>query len=213
MIMNKRFFAFILVAAAPLLGACEGDDSDVTVFRAQLRQINEQQSFTVPGATVEFLFEEGGMMEVRLQGLGLDAVSHPTFLRSGDTCPTMEADTNEDGIIDIVEGRAAYGEAVLALDGNLSTYQIEAGTFPFGSAPTYVMTDFVEDVVSAILNQPHVEPVDLDVDNALAFGGRTVVIHGVAPEVLVDHHDVQGEEGLELPGTVPILCGKVFLVE
>jgi hypothetical protein len=213
MIMNRRSLALILALGVPLVGACEDDENDVAVFRAQLRQINEQEAFTVPGATVEFLVEDGGLMEVRLQGLGLDGVSHPTFLDAGDSCPTMAADVNSDGIVDAVEGQSAYGESLLPLDGNLSTYAIEAGTFPFGTAPTYVMTDYVEDVVAAILGAPHVTPLDADYD-AMAFEGRAVVMHGVAEGLVVNPLTVKGIDGIEdLPSTVPILCGTIYRVQ
>ena len=190
--MNKRVFAFILVAAAPFLGACEGDDDDVTVFRAQLRQINAQESFTVPGATVEFLVEADGLMEVRLQGLGLDAVSHPTFLDAGDTCPTMAADVNQDGIVDAVEGQSAYGQSLLALDGKEASF-LAGGEFPFpvvqGGASDAVTIVFKEfgirlNFTPTVTNSGNIHLKVAPEVSALDFGSGLVVSGFQIPTIL-----------------------------
>ena len=219
--MNRKLFSLILTATVPLFtAACdEDDDLDVAVYRAQLAQINPLVGGGTASARAEVVIEGDDIISFQIDGVGLDQVDHPTFLRTGSSCPTLAADVNADGVVDVVEGQGAYGSVLLPLDANLATQAIEPGTFPFGGVLLYDESDDFTDVFDAI-DGPDANPNDfltsLAPGEPLALDTRTIVVHGVAAALVnpLPAGSVQGITGsdIELPGTVPILCGKLVLV-
>lgn len=215
--MKARRIPFLLALLLPLaIAACEDDDEvEFAVYRANLVQVNPQFTGTVPAAVAEIVIEDDDIMQVRLEGLGLDPVTHPAFLRSGAACPTAANDTNGDSIVDVIEGEAAYGTILLPLDANLTTQFIETGTFPTGNSFSYTEREDFDAVIDAI-DGPDPNPNDFLVPLApgepLELSARTIVIHGVGPLLLPTPHDVAGLDGMEIASTVPILCGRLSLV-
>ena len=214
--MRKHRQSFTLTLALTLTTlACESDD-DVAIYRASLFQINPQQAMTVASGNAEVvLHEEDNRVEITLLGMGLDGVSHPSFIWSDRGCPTRAADANDDGIVDIAEGRIAYGNILLPLDGDITTQNMEPVTFPFGTAPIYGSSAVLIDVLDAV-DGPDTDEndffVSLELGEDLALDTRTIVVHGVSANTLVARPLAAGMQGLNLPSTVPILCGTLQLI-
>ena len=200
--------------------ACDGGDAEeLAIFHAPLTQINPQVSASTPTGLFEaVLHGDDNLLEISLEAIGLDAVSHPTFLYSGTSCPTQAMDDNDDGVVDVFEGQDAYGSILLPLDGDLTNQTIQAGTFPTGSSPSYAEDATLGLVVDAI-NGPEVNPltlfVTLPAGEEFDLGRRVIVMHGVGAELLVARPLVAGIDGtgLSIPESVPILCGRVVLTE
>jgi len=219
--MKRKLFSLILTATVPLFtAACdEDDDLDVAVYRAQLAQINPLIGGGTASARAEVVIEGDDVISIQIDGVGLDQVDHPTFLRTGSSCPTLAADVNGDGIVDVVEGQGAYGSVLLPLDADLSSQAIDIGTFPSGGVLLYDETDDFSEVFDAI-DGPDANPNDfltsLAPGEPLALDTRTIVVHGVSPAQInpLPAGSVQGlaGSGLDLSGTVPILCGELVLV-
>ena len=55
--------------------------------------------------------EEENVLGVRVQARGLDDVIHPQHIHVGSVCPGPEADANDDGYVDVLEG--AVGERAI----------------------------------------------------------------------------------------------------
>jgi hypothetical protein len=206
----------LLGIVVPLaLAACDEKDDEIAIYRATLTQINEQFSAATPSGTAEIEIRDDDLITVRIGGIGLDDVTHPQTLRHGDECPDESHDVNEDGVVDIQEGRAAYGAILLPLDGDLTTQFIEAGSFPFGESYSYdVDADFedFEDAIEGPDSNPNDFLVSLAPGESLSLGDRTIVIHGV--ELPVVNPLIAGEDGLgTVAQTVPILCGRLERVE
>jgi hypothetical protein len=203
-----------LAAAVLATAACDDGEGEVAVYSGMLTQINPQLARTLASATVEIIVERDELMEVDLQGVGLDPVDHPTFLRAGGACPTQAADLNSDGFIDAIEGQAVYGSALLPLDSDVTTQSVEAGTFPSGTDPRYFTVEDYDEVLEAVSgpDSPNDFLVSLVPGEPLALDRRTVVVHGVGPALIVEPHDVKGLDGMPVAASVPILCGQLTRV-
>jgi hypothetical protein len=213
--MNRSRRLLTAACAALCAAACESDDG-LAVYRAALFQINPQQSLTNASGTAEVILHgEDNLVDINLRAVGLDAVGHPTFLWSADGCPTRAADGNDDGIVDLVEGQTAYGGILLTLDQDITTQTLEGTGFPYGTAPLYGATANLLDVLDAV-DGPDTDPDDVFVSlvpgEPLELANRTVVVHGVAPQVLTARPQVSGMAQITTSASVPILCGTLTLV-
>lgn len=102
------------------------------------------------------------------------------------TCPT---DSDDSGLIDAVEGEAAYGESVLALIGPGSVFPTAEAEGTISYDVTFVLT---------------AEQID-----ALADLTQTVlVIHGMMFDL-----DGDGEDGPIYAAAIPAACGAVVAVD
>jgi hypothetical protein len=58
---------------------------------------------------------------------------HPQHIHEAANCPTMSADVNGDGIVDVIEGLPFYGPIMIPLDGDLADTSSQIPTFPLAS--------------------------------------------------------------------------------
>jgi hypothetical protein len=86
-------------------------------YKATLSALNNSGVMGVAQLTLN-----GNMLTVKIDATGLEALkSHPQHIHGfmennkNSTCPTMAADTNADGIVDLVEGLPSYGPVLLTL--------------------------------------------------------------------------------------------------
>ena len=86
-------------------------------YTANLMELNHSG---VSGTATLML--EGNMLTVKIDAMGLEAnMLHPQHIHGftdnnrNSTCPTMSADTNGDGLIDLPEGLPSYGPVLLEL--------------------------------------------------------------------------------------------------
>lgn len=216
--MKHRHVLLMLAVILPFAAACEDDDDDVelAVFRASLVQVNSQVLRSAPAAVAEVIVEDDDAVQIRVEGLALDAVTHPIFLRAGAGCPTQVLDVNDDGVVDVIEGEAAYGTVLLPFDADVTTQAIEVGTFPTGSDFSYFALEEFDDVMEAV-EGPDENPNDFLVPltdgESLDLERRTVVVHGVGMAAIEHPEQLQGLDGMEISTTVPILCGRLSRVE
>ena len=209
---SKQFVALALFLSFAAVG-CE-DDEELAIFRATLTQVNPQQSASTPGGVIEVIVqEESNLLEVDLGASGLDDVNHPTFLWRGDRCPTEDDDTNGDGIVDIVEAKAGLDGVMLALDNDLTDPAFQAG-FPSGSSFTYQESAPLTGVIDG-MGGPHVNPlfIPLAVNDDINLESRFIVVHGVSDGLLLPTTPIVGIDGFTLHQSIPILCGRLGLVE
>ena len=124
---------------------------------------------------------------------------HPQHIHAADRCPTSAADTNSDGIVDVIEGLPFYGPILVPLDGDISNTTSEIPTFPFGMGDkgTY---HYEASTTLATLESALAEPINL--------AARHVVIHGVDLATPLPS-SVQSLPGLPAQVTLPIACGEI----
>jgi hypothetical protein len=208
--MSKRYrrsLSTILTLAFVVLpnAACE-DEDDIDVLRAVLTALNVQVSSAVASAQFPLSTDEFG---ARVSAASMDNVTHIQAVYTGRACPTLADDTNDDGFIDAVEGRAVYGDILIPLDNDL-TSQLGGNVFPAGSAYEYFRTaPFITLLNDLRLADPNLNDlfVKLALGVDLALAGRAVVIHGTAAAL---PNTVRTIGNLTRQESLPIACGVIL---
>jgi len=189
------------------------DDSIDGQYLAVFETLNPQITNKVTGA---FTFSREKEIDelvgdVRITNAG-SGIIHAQNVRVGRKCPTIEDDSNHDGIIDDSEGEVVYGKIFIPLDGDLSTQSSHDGEFPKGNIyGNYIYSQvtsfnrFMKDLRNTEDNEGYVK---LKPSEPLEIEGRVVVVHGV-------------DEAADLPITarsggrssvhqsLPIVCGVI----
>ncbi|HEY0752165.1 MAG TPA: CHRD domain-containing protein [Chitinophagaceae bacterium] len=105
------------------------------------------------------LWLDGNMLTVKIEAMGLEPNKlHPQHIHGfaddsrNATCPSMTADTNGDGLVDLVEGLPSYGPVLLEL----------------GPLPT----------ADAMGNVSYIQTFEISMD-LLPLQNRAIVLHGL----------------------------------
>ena len=174
------------------------------VWNANLQPLNGHVSLRpVHGnATVRV---HDGQVTVTVHATGLEPdIPHPQHIHgflAGDAsmCPTMAADANDDGVVDVVEGLPDYGGILVTLDSDITN---GSGTEAAGLPRSSNRGGTIRYEMSAPLSE-----VEDGLGGALDAGNRTVVLHGVDPETQLPDAQSIGELPASL--TLPVACGEL----
>lgn len=142
---------------------------------------------------------------------------HMQHIHTGTSCPTMAADTNRDGIVDVVEGIPAYGAILVPLDGDLSSQAAGGMMSPMANRAgnyNYMKSTSLRAMLTD-LHMPNLNPsgpvAKLAANEALRLEVRHVVIHGV-PESTALPSTAMGLPGASAQMALPIACGELYQV-
>ncbi|MGH7051948.1 MAG: hypothetical protein ACREFS_06055 [Acetobacteraceae bacterium] len=155
--------------------------------------------FTVSGDTLT--------IDITMQGVSPGMVHWQHFHGFTDnrdaTCPTAAADTNHDGIIDLIETGATAGTTMVPFDADPAGMDIAHGKYPEASADGtyhYHATVSLEALDAAFAKAFHDQHLDLD--------RRVVFIHGVPADTKLPA-TVKSLGPIPAQVTLPIACGKI----
>ncbi len=135
----------------------------------------------------------GDQLTVKVNATGLEAnMVHPQHIHgfSGDkrnsTCPTPAADTNGDGLVDLVEGLPSYGGVLLELYVPVDEFPVADanGVLTYERTFTLGETEFTEE--GELITESALSPLQ----------NRTIVLHGMTV-------------GGEYVATLPVACGQI----
>ena len=174
------------------------------VWNANLQPLNGHVSFRpVHGNATVRVHDSRVIVTVHATGLEPE-IPHPQHIHGflgGDAsmCPTMAADGNEDGVVDVVEGLPDYGGILVTLDSDITN---GAGTEAAGLPTTSNAAGTIRYEMSAPLSE-----VEDGLGGALDPAHRTIVLHGVDPET--DLADAQSIGALPAWLTLPVACGEL----
>lgn len=135
----------------------------------------------------------GDQLTVKVNAMGLEPnMVHPQHIhgfadnKGNSTCPSPQADTNGDGLIDLVEGLPAYGGVLLELYVPIDEFPVadENGVLTYERTFTLGETEFEEE--GELISQFDLSPLQ----------NRTIVLHGMT---------VDGE----YIATLPVACGQI----
>lgn len=152
---------------------------------------------------------KGDQLEFNLRGTGFDRKMHLVHIHGfaeadprEAVCPTMEADTNEDGFVDLIETRPIAGVTMVPFTDDPASLKIQADTYPKpnedGKA-TYHQSVDLKALESAMEETFGTSP---------ALGRRVVFIHGV-PEGTQLPDTVGSLEGVPAEVTIPVACAEL----
>jgi len=122
-------------------------------------------------------------------------------------CPAHSADTNRDGIIDVVETGAAAGTTMVPFSGDPVSMDVPHGTYP--KASTTGTLQYRETVSLSALEAAFAKTFDgqkLDLDR------RVVFVHGIPADSKLPA-SVASLGPIPAQVTLPIACGKITRVK
>jgi hypothetical protein len=203
--MKSTFFQFaittlLLTTYVSCGGSMYGDDDDSSdstpqqeqsqegTFRGVAKEVNPD--ITSSNAAIQ-IKNQNDQFEINIFGSG-PVTTHGQYIYSGTRCPGSEDDTNQDGVIDAVEGSAVYGTRVVPLDSDLTS---DGGVFPIDAQYRYTQTASF----SQMLNNLNIASLNLE--------GKVITIEGV-PDATSLPATVQGAKK-----DFPIACGTLLKVE
>ncbi|MBA2405342.1 MAG: hypothetical protein H0V66_11270 [Bdellovibrionales bacterium] len=191
-------------------------DLDATIegqYLAVFETLNPQITSRITGA---FTFSREKELDeligdVRITNAGPKLV-HAQNVRIGSRCPTLNDDTNGDGIIDAVEGEAVYGKILFPLDGDLATQSSHDGEFPMGDvygnyiyARVTKFSSFIKDLRSDVYQEGYFK---LKATEPLAIENRVVIVHGVDQAAGLPA-SVRSTNRFANYQSLPIVCGVI----
>lgn len=192
-------------------------------YRAVLNTLNSSVSGHPSGNAEIWVEGDEIKVQVEMNNLRPRAGGHPQHIHTATECPTMAADVNNDGFVDVIEGVPTYGPILVPLDGDLSSQAAQREDYPIASSMgSKADFGYVYQEVSSLsrlladLRAPDENPDDavvkLEADEDLDLAGRHIVIHGVPDSVnLPDSVATLGTEARE--ETLPIACGKIIRID
>lgn len=186
-----------------------------TIYVAELRPLNAGvQNNLDPDPSTPYGVASGkalfrvvnGMLTAIVDATGTEPAegafpdgTHPQHIHAADRCPNSSADTNGDGIVDVIEGLPFYGPILVPLDGDISNTTSEIPTFPFGAGERGTFHYEASTSLSTLETALN-EPINL--------ASRHVVIHGVDLATPLPA-SVQSLPGLPAQVTLPVACGEI----
>lgn len=221
----------IVGAGAVLLTACQPNKSyegespnskvvqqeanalEETSYRAVLTPVGSSTDGGVSGTVVINISTDTFNAQVDLMN-GAPDTTYRQSIRTASSCPTEEADTNDDGFIDGAEGYAVYGNMIVPLDGDLSSQTSGMEGFPTtDQTGSYVYREqaplpaMITDLTGEDTDTTDdIEKIDSD---TLDLTNKVVVIEGV-PESTELPDSVMGRGQASPASTIPIACGVLM---
>lgn len=187
-------------------------NEDEGTYTAVLKGLNTDLVGNVSGHAKLSIIDGKLMIAMEVDGAPSEMV-HVQHIHAADKCPTMDADVNEDGFLDVIEGVPAYGPILVSLDGDLSDEMAGADGFPMADRTGsyfYSQTVSYHDLMEH-LTAPDQMPDDAFVKlegDRLNLAGRHIVVHGVPANTNLPD-SVASLHGIPNHATLPIACGEI----
>lgn len=196
----------------------EGEDTQSQAlegnYRVRFTALNPELSENIEAHLVGEI--KGDEVKVSIRGMNMaGGITHPQFLYEASSCPTMDDDTNEDGVLDQVEALETTDGILVPFDDDLSEQISATSVFPMSSSEgSYVYEE--EASLSAILSDlrgpdenPNDQYIKLSENEELELEGKIVIIHGVSATATLPEMVAASEGELAVHETVPVACGVV----
>lgn len=194
--------------SADELAAVQPPTSAQLLYSAELEPLNTNVTENAAGGTANFIIA-GDTLTLGVTATGLYPeimhLQHYHGFTDGReaSCPPPEADTNGDGIIDLIETQEYTGITLVPLHANPVSLEIQNQTYPTaGEDGSYSY----EQVVSASALEDALQSAH-GIEE-LALERRTVFLHGINPDTELPE-SVQSLPGVPAHVTLPVACGEL----
>lgn len=224
MLKSPRLILLSLPALA-LLGGCGDaaqmpefnqvglpiDGSNINgVYVAELTAINTKVSDNKGSATI---IRQGDRLRAMVKMTnGTPYTWHPQKIYLGSRCPTQQDDQNGDGYIDVKEGEAVYGNAILPLDGDLHRQDAGKNLYPSSSGSGEYFYERSANFTQLFNDLKDLDPDFLDdlaklnPEAGLSVEGAVIVIQG-ADEWTNLPPSVASRGTMKHQSSLPVACG------
>lgn len=177
-------------------------------YTAEINEMNPELTKNEVSGQAIFIIANG-QLSISMVVKGLDPnmmhLQHIHGFISGEkgTCPPPKADTNNDGVIDLIETHAYSGKTLMPLNGAPIDLVIKSDSYPVADENgliTYKMTISLDKLEAAVQNKYGIDQLSLE--------NRIIFIHGI-PEKASLPGSVQSLPGVPAFITVPVACGAI----
>ena len=201
---RTRLRIALLAAALPLATAAETDAP--TAVSGDLAPLNAQGTGVTGNVTVA---PRGDALVITLDAENAPRGMHLAHVHGFATadpddaaCPTPSDDTNGDGLVDLVEARAAAGRAIVPLNDAPEGLDTLGGVFPLVGGTDRIGYDATVPTAAlrAALEERHGTPLALD--------RRVVLLHGVDRERSLPD-SLRSLDDVPAWATLPIACAEL----
>lgn len=182
--------------------------SGTKAYIAEIKEINPQLTADKVSGEAIFIVADGKLsITLALKGVAPNLMHlqhiHGFINNDAVTLPPATADTNEDGIIDLIETHEYRGVTLIPLNGAPVALEIKSDTYPVANTNgllTYEMTIPLDKLKAAIKKTYGIDELELE--------NRAIFIHGI-PKGQALPDTVQSLPGVPSYITVPIACGII----
>lgn len=163
-------------------------------------EISGQASFIVADGQLHITIVASGLLPSMMH------LQHIHGFKSGSNesaCPDPGADSNGDGIVDLIETHEASGVTLVPFNGDPVALKIKSSSYPIANEKgllTYQISVSLDVLESATQNSYDIDELSLE--------DRVLYIHGV-PEDTSLPESVQSLPGVPAQVTVPLACGEI----
>lgn len=195
------FLMFGVACSAPDEEVINSADLQITLDAEKKAEAAKTKMYTVDftalnGSGVSGTAEltlSGDQLTVKVNATGLEPnMVHPQHIhgfignKANSTCPTAAADTNGDGLVDLVEGLPSYGPVLLELYVPIDEFPVADANGVLNYERTFTLgeTEFTEE--GELITESALSPLQ----------NRTIVLHGMT---------VDGD----YIATLPVACGQI----
>lgn len=182
------------------------------MYMAKLETLNPHVNGTVAGSST-FYWKGDKVFSYNRFFAGAPEAWHMQNIYTGTKCPTLNHDTNIDGIIDIQEGSSAWGNILIPLDADINSQLGGHKTFPvadpYGSY-FYEREGWYNNMMNdlrAVDPDPNDNIVKLGRNQKLILEGKVVVIFGITEQFAHLPDTVGSMEVYPAWKTLPVACG------
>jgi hypothetical protein len=190
--------AALAVGTAPLAAQSLGGAFDPVNEFGEERLTGQAAATMAEGAWTFTIKARGfspGMHMAHLHGF-------PTEDPQEARCPTMEADANGDGYVDLIETRDMAGVTLIPLSEDPAALSLQVDTYPVVGEDGSL--DYAQEVDAQML----LHALREDFGTLPAIESRVVMIHG-APKGVDLPDTVQSLKGVPAEETIPIACAEL----
>ncbi len=137
--------------------------------------------------------------------------NHSQFIYTGQECPSMIHDTNNDGFIDPQEAAKVLGSKLIALDDGDKQFPWADHMGAYSYYKERILSVLIADLKEVDEN-PNDEFVKLLPQEDLILDGKVVVIHGVSEDIYLPG-SIRSVGMNSDRASLPIACGKISRVK
>ncbi|MBD3289686.1 hypothetical protein GF337_12845 [candidate division KSB1 bacterium] len=185
---------------------------EMKTYRADITSLNSSITGTNPSGTATLHIKGDSLtITVDVSELPPDMMHlqhYHGFLDGKDaTCASLVQDTNNDGIVDLIETETVSGVTLVPFHDDPASLKIKHDTYPMADAQgnlSYKKSLLLSDLKKNLQETHNIaEPM---------FGRRVVYIHGISPADSLPE-SVQSLPDVPAHVTLPIACGELQFVK
>ena len=207
-VFRKLIFTLTLALFAISISYAQKQSAgEVHAYAAAINAINPQLTNSKISGQAIFIIADG-KLKITMVVKGLTPGMHLGHIHGfisdkAATCPLSNADTNGDGIIDLMETEPYAGVTLIPFNADPVGLKIKSDTYSVADKDgllTYEITVQLDKLNAAIKREYGIDKLDLD--------HRVIFIHGVPGKTSLPN-TVKSLPGVPAYITVPIACGEI----